>query len=112
MAEPENIQARFKKLAPFLDERMRRLVAASESLTASLGGTSVVSRQTGVSRRAIIQGIKELEEKPDAQSGRVRRTGGGRKKTVDTDATLKSDLERLVEPVTRGDPRNVRVGDL
>ena len=106
MAEPENIQARFKKLAPFLDERMRRLVAASESLTAGFGGTSVVSRQTGVSPRAIIQGIKELEEKPDAQSGRVRRTGGGRKKTVDTDATLKSDLERLVEPVTRGDPES------
>jgi transposase len=106
VAEPENIQARFKKLAPFLDERMRRLVAASESLTAGFGGTSVVSRQTGVSRRAIIQGIKELDEKPDAQSGRVRRTGGGRKKTVDTDATLKSDLERLVEPVTRGDPES------
>ena len=66
----------------------------------------MVSRQTGVSRRAIIQGIKELDEKPDVQAGRVRRAGGGRKKTVDTDATLKIDLERLVEPVTRGDPES------
>jgi transposase len=97
---------RFEKLAPFLDERMRRLVAASESLTVGFGGTSVVSRQTGVSRRAIIQGIKELDETPGVQAGRVRRAGGGRKKTVDTDATLKSDLERLVEPVTRGDPES------
>src|SRR5271168_2685406 len=106
MAEAENIQTRFKKLAPFLDERMRRLVAASESLTAGFGGTSVVSRQTGVSRRAIIQGIRELDEKPEVQAGRVRRAGGGRKKTVDIDATLKADLERLVDPVTRGDPES------
>ena len=66
----------------------------------------MVSRQTGVSRRTIIQEIKELDETPGVQPGRVRRAGGGRKKTVDTDATLKTDLERLVEPVTRGDPES------
>jgi len=106
VAESEGIRIRFKKLAPFLDERLRRLVAASESLTVGFGGTSVVSRQTGVSRRAIIRGIKELEEEPGVQAGRVRRTGGGRKKTVETDTTLKRDLERLVDPVTRGDPES------
>ena len=95
---------RFEKLAPFLDERMRRLVAASESLAIGFGGTSQVSRQTGVSRRAIIRGIKELDEAPSVQGGRVRRPGGGRKRTVDKDASLKTDLERLVDPVTRGDP--------
>jgi transposase len=106
VAESDGIRIRFKKLAPFLDERLRRLVAASESLTVGFGGTSVVSRQTGVSRRAIIRGIKELEEEPGVQAGRVRRTGGGRKKTVETDTTLKRDLERLVDPVTRGDPES------
>ena len=97
---------RFEKLAPFLDERMRRLVAASESLAIGFGGTSQVSRQTGVSRRAIIRGIKELDEAPSVQEGRVRRPGGGRKRTVDKDASLKTDLERLVDPVTRGDPES------
>lgn len=97
---------RFEKLAPFLDERMRRLVAASESLAIGFGGTSQVSRQTGVSRRAIIRGIKELDEAPSVQGGRVRRPGGGRKRTVDKDVSLKTDLERLVDPVTRGDPES------
>jgi transposase len=106
VASAEGIRTRFEKLAPFLDERMRRLVAASESLTIGFGGTSEVSRQTGVSRRAIIQGIKELDEVPSAQVGRVRRAGGGRKKTVVKDASLKPDLERLVDPVTRGDPES------
>jgi transposase len=95
VAEADGIRTRFEKLAPFLDERMRRLVAASESLTIGFGGTSEVSRQTGVSRRAIIQGIKELDE-----------VSGGRKKTTDTDLSLKPDLERLVDPVTRGDPES------
>jgi transposase len=102
----DSIRTRFQKLAPFLDERMRRLVAASESLTIGFGGTSEVSRQTGVSRRAIIHGIKELDEAPGMRVGRVRRAGGGRKKTVDKDASLKTDLERLVDPVTRGDPES------
>ena len=106
MANVGEIRTRFDKLAPFLDERMRRLVAASESLTMGFGGTSEVSRQTGVSRRAIIEGIKELDEVPSTPTGRVRRSGGGRKKTVDKDASLKTDLERLVEPVTRGDPES------
>ena len=85
---------------------MRRLFAASESLAIGFGGASMVSRQTGVSRRAIIQGIKELDEEPTVHTTRVRRTGGGRKKTVDKDTTLRADLERLVEPVTRGDPES------
>jgi transposase len=106
VAEVDEIRVRFEKLAPFLDERMRRLVAATESLAIGFGGTSVVARETGVSRRAIIQGIKELDAKPQRQTGRVRRAGGGRKKTVDKDSTLKTDLERLVEPVTRGDPES------
>ena len=35
-----------------------------------------------------------------------RRPGGGRKRTVATDPTLKKDLERLIEPGTRGDPES------
>ena len=50
--------------------------------------------------------MKELDETPTVQVGRVRRAGGGRKKTVDTDVTLKKDLERLIDPVTRGDPES------
>jgi transposase len=106
VAESNGIRSRFERLAPFLDERMRRLVAATESLTLGFGGTSMVSRQTGMSRGAIIQGIKDLEDPPEIGSRGIRRAGGGRKKTVDRDATLKSDLEKLIDPVTRGDPES------
>ena len=106
MAEVEAIRRRFELLARHLDERARRLLVASEALAIGRGGASTVARATGVSRRAIGEGIKELTDGPPAGPVRIRRPGGGRKRTTDTDPTLREDLERLVEPVTRGDPES------
>lgn len=87
---------------------MRRMIAASETLGEGYGAISEVSRATGVSRRAISQGVQELKQgMPEPQrKGRIRREGGGRKKAVDVDSTLRSDLEQLIEPATRGDPES------
>jgi len=89
---------------------MRRLVAASESEAIGYGGVSVVARETGVSRRAITEGMKELRKPKAAEAGleanRIRRRGAGRKRTVDKDSTLLEDLDRLVDPATRGDPES------
>ncbi len=106
MAEEEAIKRRFGLLGPHLDERTRRLLAASEAVAVGRGGASVVARATGVSRRVIGEGIKELSAAPTGGAARIRRPGGGRKRTSDTDPTLRGDLERLVEPVTRGDPES------
>ena len=103
------IRKRFEVLGDLLDERSRRLVAATEAIAIGRGGVSMVARATGVSRRAIAAGLKELAEaRPGAvrARGRIRKPGGGRKKTVTVDPTLTSDLERLVEPATRGDPES------
>lgn len=43
---------------------------------------------------------------PIAAPGRVRRSGGGRKKSTDKEPRLLAALLALVEPVTRGDPEN------
>ena len=56
------LKVRFDALVPHLDERMRRMVAASETLSEGYGAISEVSRTIGVSRRAISQGLKELKE--------------------------------------------------
>jgi len=104
---PEDIGQRFRSLSAFLDERMRRLVAAAESAAIGYGGVSVVARATGVSRRAITEGMKELSQpkvsqEPPATQFRIRRKGAGRKSAVDKDPGLCEDLDRLVDPVTRG----------
>ena len=105
VADIAEITARYEALKPVLDERTRRLVAAAESQAIGKGGISSVSRATGISRPVIRQGIAELKDPALLAPGRIRREGGGRKKTADQDVSLKSDLERLLESTTRGDPQ-------
>lgn len=103
------VRERFARLSPSLDERSRRLFVATEALALGHGGIAIVSRATGVAPRTIGVGIKEvlaLEASPPTGLERIRRPGGGRKATISKDPTLLSDLDLLVEPVTRGDPES------
>jgi len=95
-------------MAPVLDERARRLWAATEALELGWGGVTCVAAATGLSRTTIAAGIRELRERDPAEplSTRVRRPGGGRKHLIDTDLGLFAALDALVEPTTRGDPQS------
>lgn len=96
-------------MAEHLDERARRLWAATEAQVIGHGGVTAVSRATGFSRQTITDGLRELKgQNADEVAGprRVRKEGAGRKRTTDLDPTLKIDLDRLVDPVTRGDPES------
>ena len=98
---------KFEVLTAVLDERTRRLVAAAEAKSIGFGGVTLVAQASGLSRGTVTRGIAELQSAPKPARGqRIRRQGAGRKRTVDRDATLKRDLEALVEPVTRGDPES------
>ena len=100
------IRERFSRLKPFLNEQLLRLYAAAESLAIGYGGSSVVSRETGVSRRAILVGVREIKHPEHRINKGVRIAGAGRKKTSQKDPSLKADLEKLIEPTTRGDPES------
>jgi hypothetical protein len=109
VASEGEIKQRFSHLEAWLDERSRRLWAAAESAAHGRGGISLVARASGVSRRAIAVGLAELQKKPDRlQRMRlpIRQKGGGRKKSSLKDPDLLLDLEKLLEPVTRGDPQS------
>src|SRR5438270_803192 len=61
----EPIRERFSAVAPFLDERGRRLVAAAEAFAAGYGGIAAVAMATGGAPRTIRRGLEELaEEQP------------------------------------------------
>jgi transposase len=104
MIDPDVIRARFASLSPHLDERSRRLFAASEARAAGYGGVAAVSRATGIAASTIGRGLKELVNAERDEAARVRRPGGGRKPLVATDASLVGDLLALVSPSERGDP--------
>src|SRR5208282_2420055 len=76
----EPIRERFSTVAPFLDERGRRLVAAAEAFAAGYGGIAAVAMATGVAPSTIGRGLKELAQ--DEPSERIRRPGAGRKRTI------------------------------
>ncbi len=105
MIDISAIRLRYETLRPVLDERARRRFAVSEALAAGRGGIAAVSEATGIARSTIGRGLDELRGKAsDSAQGGIRRAGAGRKPLTETDPTLLSDLEKIVDPSTRGDP--------
>lgn len=102
------IRQRFEGLASTLDERRKRLWAAAEAKALGYGGVTLVSRSTGISRRAIHRGLRELVADPASAlaSGRVRCPGAGRRTLVQAQPGLLDALDALVEPTSRGDPES------
>jgi hypothetical protein len=98
------LRQKFASVWPMLDERARRLMAASEALVLAYGGVSLVHRACGLSRQAIARGIREIQGGARVAPGRLRRPGAGRKAITARDPQLLAALDRLIEPDTRGDP--------
>src|SRR5512145_617132 len=101
--DEDGIRQRWEQIGSKLDERGRRLWAASEVQSAGHGALKVVSRITGLARSTINRGEDDLAEGP-LPDGRVRRKGGGGKPRAVTDPTVVDDLKGLVEPATLGSP--------
>ncbi len=104
----ESIRRKFDSLSHLMDERTRRCWAA-EAMELGWGGVSAVSLATSMSRTTITEGIKQLRRgdytAPEAD-GRIRWLRGGRKPVTETDPELLGALERLVDPLSRGDPQS------
>ena len=107
VVDEATIGEKFRALAGELNERQRRLWAASEARAAGRGGVAATARATGISVETIRKGMAELEAGERLWPGRVRRPGGGRKPLTELDRTLLFDLERLVEADSRGDPESL-----
>ena len=88
-----------------LDERGRRLWAAAEARSAGRGGIAAVVRATGISESTVTRGLADLDSGERPRPGRMRRHPG-RVPILEREPGLAEDLERLVDPVTRGDPES------
>jgi len=104
------ISKKFKTLRTELDERGRRIWAATEATALGYGGVAAVARATEMATSTIHIGIAEVRAgrrrgRP-AGERRVRRAGGGRKTLAEQDPELVPALDRLLDPATRGDPQS------
>ncbi len=103
----EVVADKYAVIAPFLDERQRRLWLGVEARALGRGGVSAVARAAGVSRTTVTAAVKELADPQGAApAGRVRRKVAGRPPLAQSDPGLVGALEALVEPATLGDPQS------
>jgi len=106
----KTIEHKYQWLQHKLDERARRLWAATEAMALGHGGVTAVAKATGLAESTIRLGRSQLQQTPesvvDQQPGRIRQPGGGRKRLTQEDPALLAALEALVEPTARGDPRS------
>src|SRR5260370_11099891 len=101
----ERLKQKFSTLFGYLDERQRRIAAAVEARSLGHGGVTAVALATGMSRPSIHKGLGELtQRKPGVPLVRSRKSGAGRKPLVERDPRIIEELDRLVDPDTRGDP--------
>lgn len=102
----QQIEEKYHHLSPYLNERSRRLWAATEALALGYGGIVAVQRATSISQNTIRAGLAELEsEALDlAPIGRIRQVGGGRKRVEEQQPSIVEALDQLVEPSSRGEP--------
>jgi len=102
--EKLSLELEYQQMRTMLNEKQWRQYLAAEAK--QRGSVSLVARQAGVSLNTVKRGLKELEAGESYRPGaRIRKPGGGKKRLMETDATLLSDLEQEVEP--KGDPMSL-----
>ncbi len=100
------VKQRYEFIGVHLSEKDKRLWVASESNTIGRGGDTIVQQATGLSRVTISRGKKDLDTKDSVSSKRIRKVGGGRKRLADKNPALIKELDKLIDPLTRGDPES------
>ena len=106
----EWVKEKYAVLRPSLNERARRLWAATEARSLGRGGIAAVLAATGMSSATVDKGLGELEATRSGTTRlppeRSRQPGGGRKRARDKQPGLLEVLKRVVDPTIRGDPES------
>ena len=106
MIDEDAIRERYGLMKGLLNERSRRRWVAAEARSHGRGGIAAVARATGVSEGTIRRGLRELDVVEELGRERVRRPGAGRPGILERESGLSEGLDRLIDPVTRGDPES------
>ena len=101
MAEGNDIY--WLKIFNTLDENKRRWFCAQKAIEIGYGGITHVNLLTSMSRTTITKGIRELKDNGELEK-QIRKSGAGRKLITSSNATILTDLERLMNENTAGDP--------
>ncbi len=88
-----------------LSEKDRRRCAALEAIKLGHGGTRYIAKVLGCDPQTVQDGMRELKQLPADPAGRrVRKPGGGRKKTEVKHANVIQQVQDTIKNRTAGDP--------
>ena len=99
-------------IAPYLDEKQRRILYGSAAAALGHGGITFVNQVTGSARSTIKSGMEETAESeeakstPSTESERIRKPGAGRKSALEKNPSLYEKIEEIITQKgdTYGDP--------
>src|SRR3989344_555459 len=86
------------------NEVQRRRLAGVKAIESGRGGLLHVCKLTGMSHHTVIKGMTEIKNAKKPLTKRIRKEGGGRKKIIDKDPSVKEEIENILEENTAGDP--------
>jgi hypothetical protein len=95
------------ELSPSLNEKQRRLCAATLANAYGYGGATVVHAETGVAMNTITAGKRDIVENTDIKSEIIRKPGGGPKLVEFHYPDIQDYLRQIVDASTYGDPSKV-----
>jgi len=90
----------------YLDEKTKRLFAGAIAKAYGHGGTGLSHSITSLRVASIKLGVDQINGKVTIKPDRQRKEGGGRKKITEIYPGIKEELEKLVDPITKGDPES------
>src|SRR5215217_7289874 len=99
------IEQLLRQYSQSLSEKDCRRFAALEAIKLGHGGIRYMSKVLGCDPQTIKDGMRELKQLPDDPAGsRVRKPGGGRKKTEVKQAALLQQVHDTIQDRIAGDP--------
>lgn len=100
------VREKWRLLNPTLDERQRRLWAGAEAGAIGYGGVAAVARATGLAISTVRKGRDEARAGAKPSDVVHVRRSAGKRPFDELHPEVWPALERLVDPVTRGDPES------
>jgi hypothetical protein len=101
----EELAKKMNQMMSLLNEKQLRKYLGSEAEALGFGGIAIVSKISGKSRNTIVAGMKE-NRMPEENSGRLRKSGGGRKSVRNKYPEIAAEIKRIVSNSPFGNPEN------
>ena len=103
----KQVKQKYKQISNYLNEKSRRIWAASEAIAIWFWWKKIVSEATKIDYKTIKRWISELEKPNSNELGdRIRVKWWWRKKLTEINKNLEKDLKEIIESSTRWDPES------